>query len=572
MRIPKRELGWFCAVVVVVSFGSWNGVCSSEGDPEGCTNPEFFKADANGDERLDITDPLQILRFLFQGGDAPVCFEGSSALDVSDLEQQLAERDLEIARLESELLSERAARTVAELALGECQEGLEAVEAELATTSESECPGDGSVSAGVFSVQVPSTAAGPEGVAVRVWHPGSEGARYDDAAPIAISVSGGWSKNRLSDVTSSPEGVAQGFVVVEFLLPGSRQLDGEATGGAFDTRGFNCRAVLADVIRYAGDALEDAEGSLLSDRVSYADATNLGIVGRSNGGNLVLTTLAESADSLPPVAWFVAWETPVGDQFGAIELNHNPYYRPGTSTATTCPTPGMEAALVFDRSGVTRFVDVNGNEQELSGLLCADLDGNNSCEPGDVMLGGIGAEDAPGLYSLHNSQELAAMVASRGPTLFGSVGPPRWMADETETAAFWALRDGALVIPELSTSMPDLLVIHVQTAFDHVQTQPDHPHAAAHLQGWLDAGHSFVRLNADASYVAAAAGLDASQVSELDANTPVPWPGVAVAVPAETITGVPTAPFMTPSAMAELADRSRDGDLSADLDEPLYNP
>ena len=62
------------------------------------------------------------------------------------------------------------------------------------------------------------------------------------------------------------------------------------------------------------------------------------------------------------------------------------------------------------------------------------------------------------------------------------------------------------------------------------------------------------------------------EVPELDANTPVPWPGIGSAVPAENIDGVPTAPFMTTSAMAELADRSRDGDLTANLDATLYAP
>ena len=74
MRISKKDLGWFCAIVLVALLGNWKEAKSGAKNPAACKTPETFKADANGDGKLDITDPLQVLRYLFQGGEAPVCF------------------------------------------------------------------------------------------------------------------------------------------------------------------------------------------------------------------------------------------------------------------------------------------------------------------------------------------------------------------------------------------------------------------------------------------------------------------------------------------------------------------
>ena len=74
MHISKKDLVWFCAIVLVVMFGNWKEAKSGAEDPAVCGTPETFKADANGDGRLDITDPVRVLRYLFRGEEAPVCF------------------------------------------------------------------------------------------------------------------------------------------------------------------------------------------------------------------------------------------------------------------------------------------------------------------------------------------------------------------------------------------------------------------------------------------------------------------------------------------------------------------
>lgn len=101
MGISKRDLGWFCAIALVVLFGNWKEAESGGRNPAVCTTPEFFKADANGDGSLDITDPLVLLLYLFQGGQAPVCFAQEEnpdlAATVADLQADVDSMRAELA-------------------------------------------------------------------------------------------------------------------------------------------------------------------------------------------------------------------------------------------------------------------------------------------------------------------------------------------------------------------------------------------------------------------------------------------------------------------------------------------
>ena len=83
MRILRRDIVWFCAIVMVVLFGNWKEAKSGGKDSTVCTTRESFKADANGDGNLNVNDPVQILRYLFRGGPAPVCFAQETDPDLA---------------------------------------------------------------------------------------------------------------------------------------------------------------------------------------------------------------------------------------------------------------------------------------------------------------------------------------------------------------------------------------------------------------------------------------------------------------------------------------------------------
>ena len=97
MLIVKSKLGWFCTTVLVVVLGHWKEVKSGVENSALCETPERFKADAHGDGRWDISDPIQLLRYLFQPGEAPDCFP-----DPPELLDRIAELEADVSELDTE--------------------------------------------------------------------------------------------------------------------------------------------------------------------------------------------------------------------------------------------------------------------------------------------------------------------------------------------------------------------------------------------------------------------------------------------------------------------------------------
>ena len=417
------------------------------------------------------------------------------------------------------------------------------------------------IEAGVFTVQVISEAAPTDGLAVRVEYPATEDLRHAEGAPILVRAPGGWDAGDLGSEEPSPE-MEFGYVIVHFLLPGGEQ-DGVSSGGEYDYRGPNCILALRDVIQYAAGQIPDTDGQLITDRAPHAWTDNLGIEGGSNGGNLVLQTLAEEGDELPPVAWAVFWESPIGDQYQAKELNNNPFYVPGTCTATTCPWPGMEAAIVFDPVPPTDGVEYDYSTFEVQGKIFIDGDGNGVWDLGEKdLVWNPGPRIDPAQILLYPSTELSEAIELAG--LFDEVPPPPWLPPPDVIADYWPMVDGSHRIAEAHANFPDLLIIHLGTQTDHAQDQPDYPHARSHVLGWITAGHAFVRLNPDAAYVAALTGEDPSSYPDNDANEPIPWPDtIDYMVPdaADNMVG--------PAGVLELSDRYALGNTDVNLTDML---
>ena len=71
------------------------------------------------------------------------------------------------------------------------------------------------------------------------------------------------------------------------------------------------------------------DGSSITDLLPWADDSNVGVLGLSNGGNLALFALASTQAPQPKISWFATWESPIGDQYQTVELNNDPRYQPG---------------------------------------------------------------------------------------------------------------------------------------------------------------------------------------------------------------------------------------------------
>lgn len=427
------------------------------------------------------------------------------------------------------------------------------------------------VAPGRIEVTVPSVAAGDEGIAVLIRHPASTGRRYEAGAPVMVIVPDGFGPGNFERNPIATRIASFGFVVVEGLLPGAEGL-ARSSGGTFDYRGADSAQVLADILGFAAGETQDVDGNSLQDHLAFAGTTNIGLHTKGNGANLAIVTLAEHAETLPPVHWLLAWESPVGDQYAALELNSNPYYDPGTCGLTSCPWPGIEDALRFDYTGMTRAFDLESAVGPRDGVFFLDGDDDGIADDTEFGFRKMVAGPSPDGQEilLHPSIELRATIQGVRDELFDDRPDPSWLASVPETEAFWSLRDGAPRIPEASRGFPDLMVMHLGTLFDEKQTASDYPHARSHVNSWLQANHGWVRMNADASYMEHVTGEPAEGYVDNRANRLIPSEGANAWVELEMIGAARTDEFIGYAGMLELADRVQAGNREADLDRVLY--
>jgi len=435
-------------------------------------------------------------------------------------------------------------------------------------------PTDPAVSGrGQYRFHLPSEAAPGDGLGMRISYPGPDGARHVEGAPVVVVAPGGESGGSLGMDEVHPLTDAAGVVVLLGVLPGAADEYGRGSSGEFDYRGPACKRALADMIRFALGLVADDEGFLITDRVPWADTSLVGVVGVSSGGNLALQTLADHASELAGVDWLATWESPVGDQYATVELGDhdalNPYYTPGSCTGTTCPWPGLDAALAWDGTFERVIVDpLDGTMWPLSGVLYLDEDGNGSRGSGEFLVTGI---EGPGTITagdhlpfLYHSVEVADVIEARESDLF-PMGRPTWIASPAAIRDYWNERDGSLVVAEVHSAFPDMLVMVLGTAMDEVQGQPDHPHIRTHLALWIDAGHAWARLDPDAAYMAEASGGSATGIPETAAGDPLPWPGTESSLIPEELE-----PYALAAAVMELSDRVRAGNTEVDLDAVIF--
>ncbi len=426
------------------------------------------------------------------------------------------------------------------------------------------------VDAGFFDTTIASSSAGQEGIALRIFHPASDAARYPDGAPVVVDVQGGHTAGAITvaDKSKLPD---YGAIAVQFLLPGG-QSDGFKSGGGYDYRGPDCQQALVDVLRYARGLDADNLGLKLIDRLPFALTSNVGIAAGSNGGNLAIVTLANVEKNAAP-NWITFYESPIGDQYVTRELGGgkgslNPTYSPGSCTTQSCPWPQLGSLLGFAADEPVQIQDPAGGQPvQGKGVFYVDSNQNQQLDEGEFRFDPIaGAVQAGDPAKAIFSQELSALIAANAAKLYGNT-PPSWLLPPQDTAAYWGARDGSLWIEQAHDNLPELLVIAVATRVDHGQGQPDHPHVRSQVQGWLDAGHAFVRVNPDAAYSSKLADVDPIQAKlpDNDVGQPLPYPNINP----HLIPKQPPIPATT-AAILELADRLQSANLSPNLDATLY--
>ncbi len=385
-------------------------------------------------------------------------------------------------------------------------------------------------------VWVPSDAALPQGLVIRVTYPEDlDAARFLDSLPVVIDVVGGSGLSSFPLPVNPLTADIPGVVHIRPSFPG----EGSASwvsGGTFDQRGQHCIDAMADVVRFALGDHTLSDGRTLEDVVGMPiDTDAVGLIGRSNGGNMATITLATHPD-LEDTCFLATWESPLFDELLDIGRSENdpdlqvdadgngiPWddmLNPGFTLYTCnlevgCPVD--YSLLAFDGDWI--FRDGNGDGVLGDGLGDVDLNGNGQLD------------DDEDFFYLYQSGQGGKLIFSTGVLdavvdqgLFAD-GWPSNVGTPEEADAHWILRSGELYFESLANANPDLHVMVLGSQMDHVQAAKDHGHLWLAYEGFKE-GLDWVRMNPDASYLAAETGIPVNTIPEHVVNATIPKPAL----------------------------------------------
>jgi hypothetical protein len=226
------------------------------------------------------------------------------------------------------------------------------------------------------SCYVPSESAPGKGLAVNIIY--AKQPRYPDGAPVSVIAPGGAGSDGLGFEMHAAQA---GFIEVRFAFPGGGH--GKFTSsGIYDNRGLESQMALRDVLLFAAGKIASTDGQKIYELVPIkVSATNIGLVGWSNGGNIALVTMYKFADQLSFIGWVAFYESPLGSMFfppnlgGEHDLVVNKHYRQGSCATGDCLVDYKK--LAFDP-----FLQRNAGERkkigevEIPGVLYFDENGN----------------------------------------------------------------------------------------------------------------------------------------------------------------------------------------------------
>lgn len=397
----------------------------------------------------------------------------------------------------------------------------------------------------------------PTGVAMGVVF-GQEGGLLPDGYPVVVVARGGWGTDAVP--VEGPEiGPGAGVLQLYVNLPGGT--GPFATEGADDLRGPLARAALATALAYGAGQLRDMDGCLLSERVPVPVSSLAPLLhGQSNGGNLVLGTLSDATLELPPLSGISTFESPISSQIVTVELGQtrapNPRYVPGQCAWT--PADGLGCPLDYGPLGWDPNIP---QADEVLGAVYLDMDGDGAWTPVvDYPIYGARLTDGT-LDRVAFSPPLALELQRQG------VWEDRFLTP-SQAEDFWKERDGSLLLARAALAFPDVPMLVLGTAQDHMCAASDHPHVSGLASAWREAGGTWVRVNPDAAYMDAVVGPLAAWADNPANLDLVPGDPAVLLEPDEVEVGVRN-DLYTAAAVMELAERAWSQDLSVDLEETL---
>jgi hypothetical protein len=410
------------------------------------------------------------------------------------------------------------------------------------------------------STYIPSSAAPGQGLAVNVIYP--KKTRYTEGAPVVVVVPSG---NSASGLDFSMHSAQQGFIEVRFAFQGGGK-EGFHSSGIYDFRGGQSREALRDVLRFAAGKVADHQGKTIQQLVPVtAYNAAVGAVGWSNGGNILLNTMAAFHSDLQFISWVAFYESPIGAIFfppalgGAQDLFANRHYRQGTA-ATGKPIIDFRKLMYQEEHTKHPGSHKKAGELEIPGVLFFDENGNRIWEE---------ATEFAFTYStdLGFDKQIYAPAVTKG--LIHNANLPSWpyqVATVSEAQAYFDERDASLRIKDVAKNFPNLLVTIFASRLDHLQRQQDHPHIALQYNAWLGQKIKFLRLNPDPFYVAAAADMHSGSFVNNHPNASIDSETIDQHLESEGL--VPDYIFME-AAVAELSDRVYKGRTAGSLKATL---
>jgi hypothetical protein len=389
-------------------------------------------------------------------------------------------------------------------------------------------------------------------IAVHIQEPGEP--RYEAGAPVIVNVSGFFTGSSGFDFEWEPD--ALGVIYITYLWPGkSDARTSQSSEGVFDYGGPNCLAALRDVIRFATGDATNVDGQSLHDIVQIQPLYDVsGLYAFSHSGIAATNVLALHGEALPGVAFFVGRENPTLDATYPLEPGHwsddgraivNPFYDPSGYTPTTI---AIDYSTVYwsDEHGRPAFKAEHGPD-----YVCSFKH--------PTMWG----------KDYWSTDLLQALLDN------GALTRETWpdtLATPEEAAANWPFRTTVNSYARLAEVLPDLKVMLVFAADDHVQVAIDKPHIHQAYDGFHETAGLWVRLNPDRAYVDAFIGEGGgSAIPDNPANAePLTWMTIRSwgyrTPPVSLNKQVPLA------AIAEMCDRTSSDNWADDLDALLADP
>lgn len=401
-------------------------------------------------------------------------------------------------------------------------------------------------------------------IAVRIQLPSTP--RYKEGAPVVVIASGWFTKQYTAEKVGfhlAYDPCEVGAISVSHLWPGKTDPEtGIKSNGEYDFGGPQSLASLRDAIRFAAGEIPNVDDYYLHELIDVNPLyDNVGLFASSHAGVVATNVLAHYGESLQSVKYFVGRENPTMAEMYPLELGHfddrrNPVYNPYYNHEAYTPT-----TIDIDYSPV-RWIQ---NERYPEGIPYFEVSTGK-----DYVLSGKGPHIMGKRYFSHSLTQ--ALLDNH---VFTLENWPNDLATPDETKKFWPYRITVHNYPLIGQKLPELKVMLVFAARDHVQAAPDKPHIRQAYDGFKKRAGLWTRLNADLSYVKAEIHESArieNGFPDNDANTdPEIWYKEAESWGfAEMLAGELTAGRVPLAGIAEMADRVKANNWEDNLDGALF--